>query len=235
MLVVCISDLHLGQPFALGQFKDFLADLRKRVRPDILVLAGDILELAWMQWEDLKKQKLATDALDELKAFATGIETVYLPGNHDPYPAIPKDEVSPIHVVAPPVDGPAFLERNGVIYTHGHQFDVTTHFWDAILKMFLQGFPLQPLLPSLYVKLYGTPYEMKTARRQLEFNEYVGWIMGRGISTAIRDGKDLCFGHTHSAMAIDLGGRVIVNSGDWRTDLTWVEVKDGKMALRWWR
>lgn len=229
-LTVAISDLHLGQSFALGAFKDFLADLRKRVRPDMLILGGDILELAWMRWSDLKAQKLAMDALDELRAFAGGIETIYLPGNHDPYQAIPKDEVAPIHVVAPSLDGSAWLEQDGILFTHGFQFDVTTHIWDSLLKL-----PLKKLLPSLYTKLYGTPYEVKTARRQLEFNEYIGWIMGRGMMYAIREGKDLCFGHTHSAMTIDLGGRVIVNSGDWRTDLTWVEIKDGKMSLKFWR
>ena len=227
---VVISDLHLGQSFALGQFKDFLADLRKRVRPEMLILGGDILELAWFSWEELEAQRLFRDALDELRAFAGSIETIYLPGNHDPYSKIPKDEVSPMHVVAPPAGGTAYLDLNGVIFTHGNQFDVTTHVWDSLLKL-----PLKRLLPWLYVKMYGTPYEVRTKRSKQEFLEYVGWVTGRAAMEAIRQGKDLCFGHTHWPVFMDLGGRVVVNSGDWRDSNSFILVEDGKMSLKFWR
>lgn len=229
-LITSISDTHLGQPFNLAAFKSFLADQRHRVRPDLLILAGDILELAWMRWSDLKAQKLAMDALDELKAFATGIETVYLPGNHDSYQAIPKGEVSPIHVVAPPLDGSACLERDGVIYTHGHQFDATTHFWDSLLKL-----PVKALLPSLYTKLYASPYEVKMTHRLDTYNELIGWVTGRAITFAQKQGKNLCFGHTHFPFLIDLGGRTVAGDGDWRDSLSYIEAQDGEMILKFWR
>lgn len=228
--LVVISDLHLGQSFNLGAFKDFLADLRKRTRPDMLILAGDILELAWLQWEDLKAQKLAMDALDELRTFAVGIETSYLCGNHDPYQAIPKDEVAPIHVVAPPVDGPASLERDGVVYSHGHQFDRTTKVWDGLLRL-----PVKAFLPSLYSRLYGTPYQIKVTHRQDAYNELIGFITGQAITFSQRQGKDLCFGHTHFPILLDLGGRVIAGDGDWRDSNSFIEARDGKMTLKFWR
>ena len=190
MLVTAISDLHLGQTFALGQFKAFLEDQRKRVRPAMLVLNGDILELAWMRWSDLCNQKLAMDALDELRAFATGIETCFIPGNHDPFGKLTmgiREFLSPVRVVSPDAGQPPLLELDGVVYTHGNQFDVTTHVWDSILKL-----PLKRLLPWLYIKMYGTPYQVKTAQRERDYREYIGWIMGRAMMYAIRQGKDLC-------------------------------------------
>ncbi len=228
--LVAISDLHLGQQFNLGAFKDFLQDLRKRVRPELLILAGDILELAWFSWPQLEKQKLFCDALDSLKDFAASIETLYLPGNHDERKDLPPGKLTPI-VIAPydPQLGEAIV-LDDVIFTHGAQFDVTTRFWDRLLKL-----PIKALLPCLYLRLYGTPYEVKSARKEKDYREYVGWIMGRAMMYAIRQGKDLCFGHTHAPMTLDLGGRVIVNSGDLRDSWSYVIAKDGKMSLHFWR
>ena len=228
--LVAISDLHLGQEFNLGAFKDFLQDLRKRVRPELLILAGDILELAWFSWKELEKQKLFCDALDELRGVAAAIETWLIPGNHDPRKKLLPDRLTPIHI-APydPQMGEAIV-LDDIIFTHGAQFDVTTRFWDRLLKL-----PIKALLPCLYLRLYGTPYEVKSAYKEKDYREYVGWIMGRAMMAAIRQGKDLCFGHTHAPMTLDLGGRVIVNSGDWRDSLSYIEVLDGRMALRFWR
>ncbi len=227
---VVISDLHLGQEFNLGAFKGFLQDLRTRVRPKLLILAGDILELAWFSWAQLEKQKLFCDALDELRGVATAIETVLIPGNHDPREKLLPDRLTPIHI-APydPQMGEAIV-LDDIIFTHGAQFDVTTRFWDRLLKL-----PIKALLPSLYLRLYGTPYEVKSARKEKDYREYVGWVLGRAMMYTIRQGKDLCFGHTHAPMTLDLGGRVIGNSGDWRDSLSYIEVKDGRMALRFWR
>lgn len=230
MLVTCISDLHLGQSFNIGAFKDFLADQRKRVRPEMLVLAGDILELAWFSWKELEAQKLFRDSLDELRGFAASIETIYLPGNHDPRPKLIPDKLSPIRIT--PYDphlGEALILGN-ILFTHGDHFDVTTHVWDDLLKL-----PLKKLLPWVYIKLYASPYEIKTAQKEKDFREYIGWIMGRAMMYSIRQGKDLCFGHTHAPMALDLGGRMILNSGDWLDSLSYIEARDGKMTLRFWR
>ena len=234
MLATCISDLHLGQSFGLGALKDFLADQRKRVRPDMLILAGDILELAWMSWPQLQAQKLAMDALDELRAFATGIEVSYLPGNHDRYDQIPKDEINPIHVIAPPVIPGAvatpLLSLDGVVYTHGDGYDASTHVWDALLRL-----PVKAFSPWLYLKLYASPFETKTAGKEQEYSDYVFWIQGRATRDAIKHGTDLVFGHTHWPCILDLGGRVIGNSGDWQGNNSYIEAKDGKLSLRFWR
>ena len=233
-LVITISDLHLGQPFNLGAFKDFLADLRKRVHPDTLVLAGDILELAWMRWEDLKVQKLAMDALDELKAFATGTITVLIPGNHDPNKKLDNlvEALSPIRRAGylPEWRGEA-LELDRVVYTHGHQFDSTTRFWDRLLRL-----PIKTLLPPLYIKLYGSPYEVKRAQREDYYNELIWWVTGRAIQSAQKQNKGLVFGHTHFPVRIDLGNSLTVaNCGDLRDSWSYTEAKDGQVALKFWR
>lgn len=232
--LLAISDLHLGQPFNLGAFSAFLKDLRHRVRPDMLLLLGDVLELAWFKWPQLEAQKLCRDSMDELRGFADSIETLLIPGNHDPYEAIPQDAVSPIQVVAPAFIphalAPPLLDIDNIVFTHGHSYDVTTHIWSKLLKL-----PIKGLLPWLYIRLYGTPYEVKMARREQDYREYVGWIMGRAMMDALRHGRDLCFGHTHAPMVLDLGGRVIVNAGDWRDSLSYIEARDGKMSLHFWR
>ena len=214
----------------MGALKDFLADQRKRVRPDMLVLNGDILELAWMSWGDLKEQKLAMDALDELKGFATGIEVSYLAGNHDRYDQIPKDEVHPIHVIAPTVGGPAMLERDGVTYTHGDHWDTTTGVWNALLKL-----PIRAFLPGLYIKMYGTPYQLRMAQKEQDYHELAFWVNGRAALWAAKQRRSLVFGHTHLPVLMVLpGGLMVACDGDWRDSLSWVEVRDGKIVLKYW-
>lgn len=223
-LVVTISDLHLGQSFALGPFKDFLQDLRKRQRPDALILGGDTIELAWFSWPELEAQALFRDSLDELRDFATSFETRLIPGNHDPLAKLRQRDLSPIKIEPLPS-----IEWDGVIYTHGHQFDVTTHLWDTLLKI-----PARRLFPRLYVKLYGTPYEVKMAQREKDYREYIGWILGRAMMDVLAKGKDLVYGHTHAPMRVEMRDRTVVNAGDWQDSLSWVEARDGKLSLHFW-
>lgn len=221
MLITAISDLHLGQEFNLGAFKAFLSDQKHRVRPNMLVLCGDILELAWMSWKDLQKQKLAMDTLDELRTFAGSIETVYIPGNHDP-----KGKLPPLT----PIRETDSLELDAVIYMHGHQFDTSTHIWDTALR-----FPLKRVFPWLYVKLYGTPYEVKSARKERDYREYIGWIFGRAMMFSLGKQRHLVYGHTHAPMLTVLRDeRQVANAGDWRDSLSYLEVRDGKISLRFW-
>ncbi len=225
MRVIAISDLHRGQSLNLAAFRGFLEWVRQE-RPDRFLLLGDIHELAWFVWEHLQADPIAREALDHLRLVAEDIPTVELCGNHDPWERLSPhlQELAPILVRGEPT-----LELDGVIYTHGHQFDITTHFWDTALRS-----PMKRLAPWLYLRLYGTPYEVKTAQREKDYREYVGWIMGRAMLYAIRH-KDLCFGHTHAPMTLDLGGRVIVNSGDWQDSLSYIEAIDGRMVLRFWK
>jgi len=229
MLLAAVSDLHLGQPFNLRAWRGFLAYLRT-VRPELLLLLGDVLELAWFSRKELEAQELFRESLDELRGFAASIETLYFPGNHDPRKKIDPQMVAPVHLLPFRPDMPEATEFDGVLYTHGSQFDAGTHLWDALLK-----FPLKAVFPCVYLKLYGTPYEVKSAQKEQDYREYVGWIMGRAMMEAIRQGRDVVFGHTHAPMTLDLGGRLIVNSGDLRDSWSYVLARDGRLELKFWR
>ncbi len=224
MRLIAVSDLHLGQSFNLKAFQSFCHKIRKK-RPDYLLLLEDILDLAWFRWEGIKSQPFAKDAIYTLKDLAYHIPTIYICGNHDLWEKVQYINLLPISVSP---DGE--IELDDVLYTHGHQFDATTHLWDAILKT-----PLKKLAPWLYLKFYGTPYEVKSAQKEKDYREYVGWVMGRAMMYSIAQGKNLCFGHTHAPMTLDLGGRLIVNSGDLQDSWSYVLACDGRLQLKFWR
>ena len=229
--LVIISDLHLGQSFALDPFSSFLHDLRKRVRPDLLILNGDIFELAWFKWSELESQVLFRDSLDELRDFASSIETVLIPGNHDPRNKLLPDKLLPIRIVSYDAQLGEVIALDNIIFTHGHQFDMTTHLWDSLLKL-----PIRTLLPPLYLKLYGTPYQLKSAQKEKDYHELAFWVTGRAALHAVRAGKYLIFGHTHLPLQIELeSGLKVINCGDWRDSLSFVEVQDREIKLKFWR
>ena len=224
MHLIEISDLHLGQTPYWDGLKAFADDL-KRVRPQLIILAGDILELSWFTWDYLMEQEKFRSGLDALREMATYTETRYIPGNHDPLKKLDKELLQPIHITEE-----QWAEYDGVLYTHGHIFDITTKVCDSLLKL-----PIKSLLPGLYRKLYGTPYEVKLSGQEKDYREYVGWIFGRAMMWAIARSRKLVYGHTHAPMLVHLRNTIVANSGDLRDSLSYVEAREGKLYLRYWR
>ncbi len=144
--IVVISDIHLGidDSFAeIGANRDFLLQFLTRIQatPDVreLVIAGDFLDdwylpLDYPSYTDtaafyrkvIANNQVIMDALKDV--MRSGIELVYVPGNHDMLlDAEILDEALPGIVQARDARGLGVYytgDRNEIIIEHGHRYDV---------------------------------------------------------------------------------------------------------------
>ena len=134
-MIVAVSDVHLGvndtdsSTPTKTEFRRFLEYLRTDLRPDHLVLNGDI--------EDLWRRDMRTLTRENYGVFASlsalrdeGIAVHYVLGNHDWYARNDaKGRERPYYDTE--YETELTLESDGVAYAfvHGHQFDPVQREW----------------------------------------------------------------------------------------------------------
>ena len=242
--LVVVSDLHLGNPASsartrLVAFLDHVRDTGASV-----CINGDGFDMLQTSFS-----RLVTDAipvLNRLKALqADGRNIYYVVGNHDIVLEHFLEEWSLCRL------SPFLNLRSGdrrIRIEHGHLYDP---FFTQSPRLYeiatrLARYALFAV-PDTYALWADAQRRLQDARRRRvrragkaddddkrhisligsPYHEAASMILRRGFDAVI-------FGHTHSAEMVTLPEGIYVNSGNWLSGATYVEITKGELVVRTW-
>ncbi len=234
--VVVISDVHLG---TYGCHAKELLRYLKSIRPGILVLNGDIIDI-WQfsksYWPDTHMKIVRRI----MKFMTDGVPVYYLTGNHDELLRKFSDlDLGGLRLrdkLVLPLDG-----KKAWIF-HGDVFDVTMQHSKWLAKLGATGYDTLIHLNNFVnwcLTLVGREKMSFSKRIKAKFKDAVKFINDfeqTAAGLAISKGYDyvIC-GHIHQAEMREITneeGRVwYLNSGDWVESLTALEYLDGNWSL----
>ena len=233
-LDVCVlSDLHLG---TFGCQAEDICDYLSSIKPDILVLNGDIIDI----WQ-FKKRFFPASHMQVirkiLKMAEKGCQVYYITGNHDEalrrYSGIGLGNIS--------LDDKLILNLHGkrTWFFHGDIFDATTQGSAKIIAK-LGGAGYDILIWLNYqinkcLEFLGRDKMSLSKKVKSGVKKAVSWIANfedTAAELAINQGYDVvCCGHIHQPQdrnVVRKNGSVrYLNSGDWIENLTSLEYMDG--------
>jgi UDP-2,3-diacylglucosamine pyrophosphatase LpxH len=242
--LVVISDLHLGNPASSARtrlvgFLDHIRDTGASV-----CINGDGFDMLQTSFS-----RLAADAipvLNRLKALqADGRNIYYVVGNHDIVLEHFLEEWSLCRL------SPFLNLRSGdrrIRIEHGHLYDP---FFAQSPRLYgiatrLARYVLFAV-PDTYQLWANAQRRLQDARRRRvgptgttddnghRHISFLGTPYHEAASMILRRGFDaVVFGHTHSAEMVTLTEGLYVNSGNWLSDATYVEITKGELVLRSW-
>lgn len=234
--IVVISDVHLG---TYGCHATELLEYLKSIKPDLLVLNGDIFDI----WQ-FNKRYFPTSHLQVInrviKMAATGTKVYYITGNHDEKLREFSDlQLSNIHVLD---QLELIVNKQKYWFFHGDVFDISINHTKLVAK--LGGFGYDSLICfNRYVNAWRSYFNLEkisfSKRVKSRIKEAVKFIQNfeeLSIDAAIKKGVDyVVCGHIHepTIRLVERHGKRItyLNSGDWVENLTALEYSFGKWLL----
>jgi UDP-2,3-diacylglucosamine pyrophosphatase LpxH len=235
--VAVISDLHLG---TFGCHASEIVQYLKTIRPKILVLNGDIIDI----WQFRKKYFPPSHIQvikEVLKLIELGTVVYYITGNHDE--ALRKYSGTQLGSII--LDDKLVLELDGkrTWIFHGDVFDATTKgSAKFIAKLGGQGYDLLIWINHWINKtliFFGQEKRSFSKKVKSSVKRAVAWVgnfENTAAELAIREGFDyvIC-GHIHQPQKrkVEMNGKftVYLNSGDWVENLTALEYAQGEWNI----
>lgn len=238
VLDVCvISDIHLG---TYGCHAKELNQYLKSIKPKILVLNGDIIDI----WQ-FRKSYFPKSHLKVLKRFISmasqGTQVYYLTGNHDEFLRKFTDlDLGNIHLLDKLVL-PLHDDQNAWIF-HGDIFDASIHHAKFIAKLGGWGYDFLILLnrainyglEKLGRERYSLSKKIKNSVKKAV--TFIGNFENTAISLALSQGYDyVVCGHIHQPQQREVkkGNAKVtyLNSGDWIENLTSLEYVNKQWSI----
>lgn len=234
--IVVISDVHLG---TYGCHAKELNAYLKSIRPKILILNGDIIDIwRFSKWYFPKSHLQVLRRI--LRMMERGTKVYYLTGNHDELlrrlPRISTNKfILTNRVVLPCGNKKAWI-------FHGDVFDVSIQHAKWLAKLGSVGYDLLILMNRIVnfcAEIMG--YEKfsfsKTVKDKVkQAVEYIGSFEAVAADLAIKKGYDyfIC-GHIHqpaNKRIVTANGQVqYLNSGDWVENLTALEFENNEWRI----
>jgi UDP-2,3-diacylglucosamine pyrophosphatase LpxH len=242
--LVVVSDLHLGNPAssARGRLVAFLDHIRDTGASVCINGDGfDILQTSF--------SRLAADAIpviNRLKALrADGRNIYYVVGNHDIVLEHFLEEWSLCRL------SPFLNLRSGdrrIRIEHGHLYDPffaqSPTLYEIATRLARYALFAVPDIYELWAKAQRRLQDARHRRADLAGTagddnhrpiSFVGSPYHEAASMILRRGFDaVVFGHTHLAEMVTLPEGLYVNSGNWLSDTTYVEITNGELVVRTW-
>ena len=226
--VVVISDVHLG---TYGCRAKELLKYLKSIKPKILVLNGDIIDI-WQfskrYWPDSHMKILRKI----MKFVVEGVQVHYLTGNHDEL----LRKFADMHLGTFHLQNKLVLELDGkkAWFFHGDVFDVTMQHSKWLAKMGAVGYDSLIIINSFVnwcLTLFGKQKMSFSQKVKSKFKNAVKFINKfeqTAADLAIEKGYHyVVCGHIHhpemTTIKTDEGEVVYLNSGDWVESLTALE------------
>jgi len=230
--VVVISDVHLG---TYGCHAKELLRYLKSIRPGILILNGDIIDI-WQFSKSYWPEAHMKVVRRIMKFVSEGTPVYYLTGNHDEMLRKFADlEIGSFKLVNKLV-----LELDGkkAWIFHGDVFDITMQHSKWLAKLGAIGYDSLILLNSFVnrgLTIFGKEKLSFSRRIKASFKEAVKFINdfeNTAADLAIDKGYNyVVCGHIHQAekreITTDNGNVTYLNSGDWVENLTALEYHRG--------
>jgi UDP-2,3-diacylglucosamine pyrophosphatase LpxH len=235
--VVVISDVHLG---TYGSQAAALENYLKTIKPKILVLNGDIIDI-WQFSKDYwpsSHMKIVKRIFSFLSKKTT--QVYFLPGNHDEM----LRKFVGLQLGRLRIENKLVLDLNGekTWIFHGDAFDVTMQHSRWLAKLGAVGYDLLILLNSganRLLQTLGKPRISFAGRIKKSVKQAVSFINSfeQTVAQIAADqgfGTVIC-GHIHQPVmkTILVGEKEVryLNSGDWIENLTALEYNNGEWSL----
>jgi UDP-2,3-diacylglucosamine pyrophosphatase LpxH len=236
--ILVISDVHLG---TYGCHARELLRYLKSVRPKIVILNGDIIDI----WQFSKSYwpESHTKVLRRILKFVTdGIPVYYLTGNHDEmlrkFADFNLGKFQLLNKLILPVDG-----KKAWIF-HGDVFDVTMQHSKWLAKLGAVGYDTLIVLNSLVnwcltaLGRQKMSFSQKIKGRVKEAVKFINHFEQTAADLAVDKKYDyvIC-GHIHHADIREIksteqqGSVLYLNSGDWVESLTALEYANGNWNI----
>lgn len=236
MRKIFIADAHLINPDDDNYRKilKFLATLRGTT--DTLYILGDLFEY-WIGYRTVPSPAY-TPVVRELQALRdSGVSIVYLEGNHD-FHLEPFFKTLGIEVHRGPAE--VIIDGKRVYLCHGDQIN-NKEIGYRLLRSVLHGCIIKMLTGAAPISLTAAiARKMSHSSKKNHGSNRVRWDF-RGILKAFaanrfQTGYDIVIsGHFHTPfMEITDNGseRVLISLGDWISQFSYAEWKDGKVTLK---
>jgi UDP-2,3-diacylglucosamine pyrophosphatase LpxH len=212
---VIISDTHIGSRFyRSGQLLEFL----KSIEYDQIILAGDIIDF-------IRIPVFTERCIEILSSVDRSKDVVYVVGNHDE---------SLVGLVGKKIMGIRFVNKyefdeggRRFRVEHGDSYDEGWLHKKLFVKFISMMQSLLEIifdfdLTTWWTKRYIQKHKLRTIINILKYNDDVDVFV---------------MGHTHNPEALiwidaDQQIKTYINSGDWITHQTYVEINDGVARLR---
>lgn len=235
--IVVLSDIHLG---AYGCRAKELLSYLKTIRPRILILNGDIIDI----WQ-FKKSFFPKDHIEVirriLKLAGSGTKVYYLTGNHDDmlrkFGEMEFGAIQFRNKLVFQVDG-----KNHWVF-HGDVFDVSVHKMRWLARLGGKGYDLLIRINRLInrlrriVGLSPVSFSAKIKQKVKGASRKMSDFEQTAINIAGEKGYDyvIC-GHIHQpqireAQAANGAAVTYLNSGDWIENMTALEYENGQWSL----
>ncbi len=236
--IVVISDVHLG---TYGCHAKELLKYLKSIKPGILVLNGDIIDI-WQFSKSYWPEAHMKVVRRILKFVTEGVPVYYLTGNHDEmlrkFADFDLGTFQLLNKVVLNIDG-----KKAWIF-HGDVFDVTMQYSKWLAKLGAIGYDTLILLNSFtnwVLKLFGRPKMSFSQKVKAKFKDAVKFInhfeqTAADLAVAKQYDYVIC-GHIHHAeirqvAATEGTGSVLyLNSGDWVESLSALEYNKGQWTI----
>ncbi len=232
-----ISDLHLG---TYGCHAQEICEYLKSIKPKILVLNGDIIDIWSFKKSYFPKSHLQV-LRQILKMSEQDTKIYYITGNHDE--ALRKYSGTKLGNII--LDDKLILDLDGkkVWIFHGDVFDSTTKGWARVLaKLGGKGYDILILFNRLVndiLNYFGREKVSLSKRIKSSVKKAVKWISNfeeTAAHIAIDQEFDyvIC-GHIHQPQSkiLSKDGKTVryLNSGDWVENCTALEYENGQWSV----
>lgn len=234
--IVVISDVHLG---TYGCHAKELLQYLKSIRPEVLILNGDIIDM-W-QFKKSYFPKEHTQIISRiLKMSSTGTKVYYLPGNHD-------DKLRKfigLNIGNIKICDQLELSLNGKkhLFFHGDIFDVAVNYAKPLAKIGGKSYDLLIRFNRLvnkvrnFFNLSNMSFSAKIKAKVKGMTKIIGDYEHSVISLGIEKGMNyVVCGHIHQPIirqeSINNRKIIYMNSGDWVESLTALEYNYGKWEI----
>ncbi|MEQ9443213.1 MAG: UDP-2,3-diacylglucosamine diphosphatase [Cyclobacteriaceae bacterium] len=234
--VAIISDVHLG---TYGCRAKELLKYLKSIKPDVLVLNGDIIDI----WQFSKRYWPGSHMRIVKQIFgmaAKGVQIYYITGNHDEmlrkFEGFTMGSLQIVNKVVLELDG-----KKAWMF-HGDVFDITMKHSKWLAKLGAIGYDTLILLNALVnfarekIGMGRVSFSKKIKNRVKGAVKFIDDFENTAAEIAIHNGYDyvLC-GHIHNpeirTISNSQGSVVYMNSGDWIENLTALEYHHGVWSL----
>lgn len=230
---VFLSDAHLHAPGDANYrlLLDFLADLPGTT--ETLCILGDLFDFrVGLPALRFPEQEPLLDALRQL--VTGGIRLVYLEGNHDFHLHPDLTERLGAEVYAGPIV--LELQRKQVYLCHGDLINRADWRYRLLHKLLRHPLTLGMgrLLPPALVSHLRARLQ-RTSKNRYRHNhsrwDYPAMIRGFGASVKAQGYDALVLGHFHRPLIDQQGGFTLVSLGDWISQFSYAELRDGDFSL----
>jgi UDP-2,3-diacylglucosamine pyrophosphatase LpxH len=234
--IVVLSDLHLG---TYGCHAKEVLDYLKSIRPELLILNGDIIDIWQFNRKYFPKEHLQV-IYKILKLATNGTKVYYLTGNHDErLRDFSNLKFANIHLY-----DQLELDLGGKKhwFFHGDVFDASVNYTKIFAKMGAVGYDslirINHFINS-WRKYFGLERISFSKRIKYSVKEAVKFIQNfedLAVTAAIKQDFDVVVcGHIHRPIIKNIvqdGKRITyLNAGDWVENLTALEYNHGKWSI----